>query len=46
MAATPSLPALRAVSFETDQAAQGLPDVGVAVLPVVAVHGAQVSRRY
>jgi Nuclease-related domain len=33
---------LRAVSFEADQAAQVLPDPGVAVLPVVAVHGAQV----
>jgi hypothetical protein len=30
------------VSFEADQAAQILPDPGVAVLPVVAVHGAQV----
>jgi Nuclease-related domain len=35
-------PALRAVSFEADQAAQVLPDPGLAVLPVVAVHGAQV----
>jgi hypothetical protein len=33
---------LRAVSFEADQAAQVLPDPGVVVLPVVAVHGAQV----
>ena len=33
---------LRAVSFEADEAAQVLPDPGVAVLPVVAVHGAQV----
>jgi hypothetical protein len=35
---------LQAVSFEADQAAQVLPDPGVAVLPVVAVHGAQVPR--
>jgi Nuclease-related domain len=34
--------ALGAVSFEADQAAQVLPDPGVVVLPVVAVHGAQV----
>ena len=33
---------LRAVSFEADQAAQVLPDPGVAVVPIVAVHGAQV----
>jgi Nuclease-related domain len=33
---------LRAVSFEADRAAQVLPDPGVVVLPVVAVHGAQV----
>ena len=32
---------LRAVSFEADQAAQVLPDPGV-VVPIVAVHGAQV----
>jgi hypothetical protein len=38
----PLAPALGAVSFEADQAAQILPDPGVAVLPVVAVHGAQV----
>ena len=38
----PLAPALRAVSFEADQAAQALPDPGVAVVPVVAVHGAQV----
>src|SRR5918993_1219559 len=38
----PLAPTLRAVSFEADQAAQVLPDSGVAVLPVVAVHGAQV----
>jgi hypothetical protein len=35
-------PALRAASFEADQAARVLPDPGVAVVPVVAVHGAQV----
>jgi hypothetical protein len=35
-------PALRAASWEADQAAQVLPDPGVVVLPVVAVHGAQV----
>jgi hypothetical protein len=35
-------PVLRAVSFEADQAAQVLPDPGVVVLPIVAVHGAQV----
>src|SRR5512133_2374839 len=34
--------ALRAVSFQADQAAQVLPDPGIVVLPVVAVHGAQV----
>jgi conjugative relaxase-like TrwC/TraI family protein len=33
---------LGVVSFEADQAAQVLPDPGVVVLPVVAVHGAQV----
>jgi Nuclease-related domain len=38
----PLAPTLRAVSFEADQAAQVLPDPGVAVLPVVAVHGAQI----
>jgi hypothetical protein len=35
-------PALRAVSFEADQAARVLPDPGMAVVPIVAVHGAQV----
>jgi hypothetical protein len=30
------------VSFEADQTAQVLPDPGVVVLPIVAVHGAQV----
>src|SRR4029453_7598814 len=38
----PLAPALRAVSFEADQAAQVLPDPGVPVGPIVAVHGAQV----
>jgi hypothetical protein len=41
---SPLAPTLRAVSFEADQAAQVLPDPGVAVVPVVAVHGAQVPR--
>jgi hypothetical protein len=40
----PLAPTLRAVSFEADEAAQVLPDPGVVVLPVVAVHGAQVPR--
>jgi len=30
------------VSFEADQAARVLPDSGIAVVPIVAVHGAQV----
>jgi hypothetical protein len=38
----PLAPALRAVSWEADQAAQVLPDPGVAVVPIVAVHGAHV----
>jgi hypothetical protein len=38
----PLTPMLRAVSFEADQAAQVLPDPGLAVRPIVAVHGAQV----
>jgi hypothetical protein len=38
----PLAPALRAVDFEADQAAQVLPDPGVAVVPIVAVHRAQV----
>jgi hypothetical protein len=33
---------LQAVSFEADQAAVVLPDPGMAVVPIVAVHGAQV----
>ena len=37
----PLAPALRAVSFEADQAAQVLTDPDVAVLPVMAVHGAK-----
>jgi hypothetical protein len=41
MANTPR-PTLQVVSFEADQAAQVLPDPGVVVLPIVAVHGAQV----
>jgi hypothetical protein len=35
-------PAVRAASWGADQAAQVLPDPGVAVVPIVAVHGAQV----
>jgi hypothetical protein len=38
----PLAPAVRAVSWEADQAAQVLPDPGMAVVPIVAVHGAQV----
>jgi hypothetical protein len=38
----PLAPTLRAADFEADQAAQILPDPGVAVVPIVAVHGAQV----
>jgi hypothetical protein len=38
----PLAPALQAVSFEADQAAVVLPDPGMAVVPIVAVHGAQV----
>jgi Nuclease-related domain len=38
----PLAPTLRAADFEADQAAQVLPDPGVAVVPIVAVHGAQV----
>ena len=30
------------MSFEADQAALVLPDLGVVVVPIVAVHGAQV----
>jgi Nuclease-related domain len=39
---SPLAPTLRAVDFEADQAAVVLPDPGLAVVPVVAVHGAQV----
>jgi hypothetical protein len=35
-------PALRAASFEADQAAQVLPDPGVVVRPMMAIHDAQV----
>jgi hypothetical protein len=38
----PLAPTLRAVSFEADQAAMVLPDPGVIVVPIVAVHRAQV----
>jgi hypothetical protein len=38
----PLAPAVRAVSFEADQAARVLPDPGLVVVPIVAVHGAQV----
>jgi Nuclease-related domain len=38
----PPAPTLEAVSFEADQAAVVLPDPGMAVVPIVAVHGAQV----
>jgi hypothetical protein len=38
----PLAPTLRAVSFEADQAALVLTDPNVVVVPIVAVHGAQV----
>jgi hypothetical protein len=38
----PLAPTLQAVSFEADQAALVLTDPDVVVLPIVAVHGAQV----
>jgi hypothetical protein len=38
----PLAPAVRAVSFEADQAAQVLTDPDVVVVPVMAVHGTQV----
>jgi hypothetical protein len=38
----PLAPVLSAVSFEADQAAQVLTDLDVVVVPIVAVHGAQV----
>jgi hypothetical protein len=39
---SPLAPTLRAVDFEADQAARVLPDPGLVVVPIVAVHGAQV----
>jgi hypothetical protein len=38
----PLAPTLRAVDFEADRAAQVLVDPDVVVVPIVAVHGAQV----
>jgi Nuclease-related domain len=38
----PFAPAVRAASWEADQAAQVLPDPGMAVVPIVTVHGVQV----
>jgi Nuclease-related domain len=38
----PLAPTLRAVEYEADQAARVLPDPGMAVVPIVAVHGARV----
>jgi hypothetical protein len=38
----PLAPSLQAVSFEADQAAQVLTDPDVVVVPIVAIHGAQV----
>jgi Nuclease-related domain len=38
----PLAPALRAVSFEADQAARVLTNPDVVVVPIVAIHGAQV----
>jgi hypothetical protein len=38
----PLAPTLRTVDYEADQAAQVLVDPGVVVVPIVAVHGAQV----
>jgi hypothetical protein len=38
----PLAPTMRAVSWAADQTAQVLPDPGVAVVPIVAVHGVQV----
>ena len=38
----PLAPTLRAADFEADQAARVLPDPGVAVVPIVAVHGVPV----
>jgi Nuclease-related domain len=39
---SPLAPTLRAVDFETDQAAQVLADPDVVVVPIVAIHGARV----
>ena len=39
---SPIAPTLRAVSFEADRAAQVLTDPDVVVVPIMAVHGAQV----
>ena len=38
----PLAPSLRTVDFEADQAAQVLTDPDVVMVPIVAVHGAQV----
>ena len=38
----PLAPAVRAASWEADQAAQVLPDPGMAVVPIVTVHGVHV----
>ena len=38
----PLAPTLRTVDFEADRAAQVLVEPGVVVMPIVAVHGAQV----
>jgi hypothetical protein len=38
----PLAPTVRTASWEADQAAQVLPGPGMAVVPMVAVHGAQV----
>jgi hypothetical protein len=38
----PLAPALRAVTFEADQAAQVLTDPDVVVVPILAIHGTQV----
>jgi hypothetical protein len=40
----PLAPALHAVSFEADQAAQVLTDSDVVVVPIMAVHGTQISQ--
>jgi hypothetical protein len=40
----PLAPAVRAVSLQADQAAQVLPDPGVVVRPIIAIHGAKVPR--